>query len=71
MTDPSKSADLQHFLQHANTDCVAPIDIAARELSDCIVNHVPDLDEAALRGMCFFAGYAMLAPDTARQMLQE
>ena len=65
------SPDLKHFLHLANAGYESSGTVAARELADCLVNNITYLDEKALRGMCVFAGIAKMAPETARQMLQD
>ncbi len=71
MPDIADSPDLKHFLTLANASYDSSGTVAARELADCIVNNVPCLNDQALRGMCVFAGIAKIAPDTARQMLED
>lgn len=71
MPDIADSPDLKHFLHLANAGYESSGTVAARELADCLVNNVPCLDGQALRGMCVFAGIAKMAPETARQMLED
>ena len=71
MPDIADNPDLKHFLHLANSNYDTSGTVAARELADCIVTNVPNLDESALRGLCVFAGYAKLKPETARNMLHD
>lgn len=73
MPDIADNPDLKHFLKLANAAYTyeSITTAAARELADDIVNNVPCLDESAMRGMCVFAGVTKIAPETARNMLED
>lgn len=71
MPDIEDNPDLKHFLKVATSNSGSSGNVGAKALAACLVDNVPRLDASALRGMCVFAGLAKMAPETARNMLQD
>ena len=65
--------ELQHFLtlatgEYAYASSGGP---EAEALAECALQHIPHLDEKALRGFVTFCGICKVQPERARELLEE